>query len=935
MFNYEDDILDELDEELYHYGVGHLHGGNSGRYKWGSGEKPFHHSTDFLARIDELKKEGKSESDIAKYLGILNDDGKPSSTKLRIQISLANSEVRRAKHIQAKKLREEGKTLDEIAEIMGFKNDSSVRTLLNEDRAVRMNQAQTTADFLKEVVDKKGMIDVGKGVEYELGNISKEKLNEALYILELEEYPTYTGGISQPTNPGQQTIQKVLCPPGTQHKDIYSMDQVHSVADYEKRLTDNGDNVRPTFHYPASMDSKRLAIRYAEEGGIDKDGVMEIRRGVKDLSLGNSHYAQVRILVDGDRYLKGMAIYSDDLPDGVDVLFNTNKSTGTSKRDVLKKISDDPDNPFGSLIKEHGGQSFYDDPKGKFTDSVTGKKQSLSLINKRAEEGDWQEWSDTLPSQFLAKQKPELVKKQLGLSAAARQEEFNDIMALENPTVKKHLLMKFADTCDSDASHLQAASLPRQKYHVILPVPELKDTEVYAPKYKNGEQLALIRFPHAGTFEIPIVTVNNKHKKAKSMLGNAIDAIGINSKVAETLSGADFDGDTVMTIPVNSKVKITSTPRLNGLIGFDPKIKYGTIENEKGERVNANGIKVKIMGETQKGIEMGKASNLITDMTIKGASDDELEKAVRHSMVVIDAPKHKLDYRQSYIDNDIANLKKKYMGHEDTIFKSGYTEGASTLLSRANAEVDVLKRKGSPHIDKETGEVTYKTVREEYVGKDGKTHVRTQKSTQMAEVKDANILSSGHPVEDLYASYANKMKNLANKARKEMMSTGNLKYSPSAKEAYSKERESLLSKLNISQKNAPKERLALRLANSEIQAKRQDNPDMTKKELKKLRQQATARARVKVGAQRTPIEITDKEWEAIQAGAISENKLTEILKNTDIDVLREKATPRTRKNTLSNAKLSLISSMSSRGYTISEIADRLGVSPSTVSKHLK
>lgn len=915
--------------------MGHLNGGNSGRYKWGSGKNPFHHSTDFLSRINELKKEGKSDSEIAGYLGILGDDGKPSSTKLRIQVSLASNELRRAKCEQAKTLRNEGKSLNEIAKIMGFKNDSSVRTLLNENRAVRMNKAQTTADFLKEMVNKKGMIDVGKGVEHELGNISKEKLNEALYILELEGYPTYTGGISQPTNPGQQTIQKVLCPPGTQHKDIYNMDKVNSVSDYEKRLTDDGENIRPSFHYPASMDSKRLAIRYSEDGGAEKDGVIEIRRGVEDLSLGKSHYAQVRILVDGDRYLKGMALYSDNMPDGVDVIFNTNKKSDVPKRDVLKKISDDPDNPFGSLIKENGGQSFYDDPKGKFTDSVTGNKQSLSLINKRAEEGDWQEWADTLPSQFLAKQKPDLIKRQLGLSASAREEEYKDICALDNPTIKKHLLMKFADECDSAASHLKAASLPRQKYHVILPITDLKDNEVYAPKYNNGEQIALIRYPHAGTFEIPILTVNNKHKNAKSILGNAIDAVGINSKVADRLSGADFDGDTVMTIPVNSKVKITSTPRLEGLEGFDPKMKYGTIENNKGERVNANGIKVKIMGETQKGIEMGKASNLITDMTIRGASPEELAKAVRHSMVVIDAPKHKLDYRQSYIDNDIANLKKKYMGHEDTIFKNGYTEGASTLLSRANAEVDIVKRKGSPKIDKDTGEVSYKTVREEYIGKDGKTHIRTQKSTQMAEVKDARLLSSGHPVEETYAAYANKMKNLANKARKEMMSTGNLKYNPSAKAAYATERESLLAKLNISQKNAPKERLALRLANSEIQAKKQDNPDMTKKELKKLRQQATARARARVGAKREPIDITVKEWEAIQAGAISEHKLSEILKNTDIDKVREYATPKNYKNTLSSSKVSLISSMSSRGYTISEIADRLGVSSTTVSKYLK
>ena len=100
-----------------------------------------------------------------------------------------------------------------------------------------------------------------------------------------------------------------------------------------------------------------------------------------------------------------MAIYSDDLPPGVDVRFNTNKKKGTPTRDVLKKISQDPDNPFGSLIKA-GGQSYFIDKDGN---------RQLSLINKRAEEGDWGDWSDSLPSQFLSKQPQELIQKQLNL----------------------------------------------------------------------------------------------------------------------------------------------------------------------------------------------------------------------------------------------------------------------------------------------------------------------------------------------------------------------------------------------------------------------------------------------------------------------------------------------------------------------------------------
>ena len=559
------------DDILMHYGMPR----RSGRYPWGSGDNPYQHSGDFLSRVEELKKsnftftdkDGKTytgEVAIAKSMGL-------STTQFRTQMSLAKDERRSADVATAKALRAKGYSLNEIADKMGFANDSSVRSLLNESSEARMNQAKQTAEFLKKQISEKGMIDVGTGVERELG-ISKEKMNQALYILEMEGYPIYGGGVPQVTNPGKQTNIKVLCPPGTEHKEIYNFENVHSVRDYVSH--DDGETF-DKFVYPKSMDSSRLKIRYAEDGGIQKDGVIEIRRGVDDLSLGDSHYAQVRILVDGNRYLKGMAVYSDDLPDGVDVMFNTNKKKGTPTSDVLKKVKDDPDNPFGSLIKA-GGQSYYIDADGK---------RQLSLINKRAEEGDWGEWADKLPSQFLSKQSLSLVNKQLNLAASDKMAEFDEICSLTNPTVKKSLLKSFADDCDSAAVHLQAAALPRQKYQVILPITSMKDNEVYAPNYKNGETVALVRYPHGGTFEIPILTVNNKQAEARRILGNTPkDAIGINSKVAERLSGADFDGDTVMVIPCNSgksKVKITSTPPLKGLEGFDPKLEY-VIDEQSG-----------------------------------------------------------------------------------------------------------------------------------------------------------------------------------------------------------------------------------------------------------------------------------------------------------------------------------------------------------------
>ena len=898
-------------DELLHYGIKR----RSGRYPWGSGDDPYQRSGDFLSRIDELKKNGLSETEIAKSMGL-------STTQYRVQKSLAKEERRSLEVARAKSLRSDGKSLNEIASIMGYANDSSIRSLLNESSEARMNQAKQTAEFLKKQVDEKGMIDIGTGVERQLG-VSKEKLKQAVEMLKMEGYEEYGGRVDQVTNAGKKTTLKVLCKPGTEHKEIYNYDKIKSLDDFISY--DDGQSFKKSFVYPESMDSKRLAIRYAEDGGVLKDGIVEIRRGVKDLSLGESRYAQVRILVDGTHYIKGMAVYSDDLPPGIDVVFNTNKSKDKSKMEVLKAIKDDPDNPFGSLIKEHGGQSYYDDPKGKYTDPITGKKQSLSLINKRAEEGDWGEWADHLSSQFLSKQSMVLIKKQLGLAAADKQSEFDDIMKLDNPTIKRHMLESFAEDADAAAVHLKAAALPRQKYQVILPIPDMKDTEVYAPQYDNGEKVALIRYPHGGTFEIPILTVNNKHVNAKKTLGNALDAVGINSNVAERLSGADFDGDTVMVIPTrgngkNLKVNITSTPPLKELEGFDPKMKYGG----KPEGT------FKPMRNTQ--TEMGIISNLITDMTLKGASQEELARAVKHSMVVIDAEKHKLDYKQSEVDNGIAALKKRYQERIDA--NGNVKTGASTLISQAKGQVTVLKRVGSPIVN-EDGSLTYKESLETYIDpKTGKTKYRTQTSTKMAEVKDAFELSSGTPQEKAYAEYANKMKALANSARKEARVTGKLSYSPEAKAKYKKEVDSLMAKLAVAEMNAPKERKALIMANAVVQAKKKDNPGLTKAEIKKIGQQALTKARNQVGAKRPNFEITESEWQAIQTGAITDSKLSAIIKYVSTDTLKQLATPRVT-NSLSAAKKNRIKAMEISGHTSAEIAEALGISKTAVNNVLR
>ena len=941
-----------LDDELLHYGMPR----RSGRYPWGSGDEPYQHSRDFLGRVEEMRKakftytdeNGKKwtgDNAIAKSLGY-------NSTDFRTVYAIAKDQRRIDDVATAKRLKEkEGLNNTEIGKKMGI-NESSVRSLLNSDSESRMKQARETAEFLKKNVDEKGMIDVGKGVEREL-NISREKLDQALFILQAEDgYEVHGGRFEQVTNKGQMTTQKVLCPPGTPHSEIYNLDKVHTLNDYISR--DDGQTFEKKFHYPESMDSKRLMIRYKEDGGINKDGLVELRRNVPDLSLGESRYSQVRIMVDGKKYIKGMAVYGDDkdFPPGVDVIFNTNKSNKVAKLDVLKDVKNDPENPFGSLIKDadQGGQYWYTDSNGK---------RKLGLINKRSDEGDWTEWKDALPSQFLSKQSKSMAEKQLGIAKANKQEEFEEIMALTNPTVKKYYLNKFAQSCDSAAIHMQAAALPGQKYHVILPITSMSDKEVFAPGYKDGQKLALIRYPHGGTFEIPIVTVNNKNKEALKMIGKtSIDAIGINSRVAERLSGADFDGDTVMCIPTHDragKVKITSTNPLKELEGFDNKIEYGgekRIGPDGKEHYYRNGREYSIMKKTD--TEMGRISNLITDMTLLGADEKELARAVKHSMVVIDAEKHKLDYKASEKDNNIAGLKKKYQGKTNG--------GASTIISRAKGEYDVLKRQGTPKINikgkewydpkRPEGSLIYKTADDlEYTIKkvnkrtgevSNVTKFRTQKSTKMAETDDANTLVSQykHPMELIYADYANSMKSLANKARLEMVNTGKIAYDRNARRVYDKEVQSLKDKLYKAELNVTRERAANRIAAAQVNSKKaiaeEQGEKLKPKDIKKAGQQALTKAREDVGSvarRDRNIVITDKEWEAIQAGAVSETVLKRILNNSDPDTLRQKAMPKATK-VINQAKANRIKAMSA-SYTIQQIADKLGISTSTVSKYLK
>lgn len=964
---------------LQHYGTPR----HSGRYPWGSGENPYQHQKIFKSTVTDLKNQGLSEKEIATYFGITNRNGKPDVARLRASISRAKTDILNEETARVKTLRDKGYSWQAIADEVGLKNESTARNYYQRATSGKVQELDLVTTSLKNSIKKYDYIDVGPGTELEVGTTA-ERLKTAVLDLEAQGYTRVTPKVSQLGQPGKSTTYTILATPGKTYKDVMDAiknDKIGYISERVEKNPETGELKTYKKETPKSISSDRVYIRYNEDGGLEKDGVIELRKGVDELDLGTSHYAQVRIAVDGTHYLKGMAMYSNDIPDGYDIVFNTNKHRGTPKisndkdNTVLKQMKVDKstgeinvDNPFGSTTVQH----HYISKDGK------EELSALNIVGYREgdehKEGSWGKWSKKISAQFLSKQSPAVAKKQLDISYKSKLDEYNDILNLTNPIIKKKKLAEFADLCDSSAVDLKATGFPRQATHVILPFSDMKENEIYAPNYKNGEEVALVRFPFAGTFESPTLKVNNKPGvgSAYSSINGARDAVGINPKVAAILSGADFDGDTVIVIPTKNQRLTTRkntdlTPALKSLQDFEPKEIYRLPEDAPR------------MKEATKQLEMGKISNLITDMTIKNASSDEIARAVRHSMVVIDAEKHHLDYQKSYSDNGIEELKKKYQynGVNKETGKEEYG-GASTLISRSKSQQMVDKRKdwflAKNSIDEQGNKlysyydrnkpsekkyVEYQQIREKVInpktGKEkwgewrslrkndilsDKTEVRTvtrqTESTKMAETNDAMTLLSGpnkegSEIERVYGDYANKLKSLANKARKEYISTKGAVYKKSAAEAYKAEVESLNRKLYLAVKAKPNERHAIIMANKVVSAIKESNPDITKQDLKKRQAQALNEARLAVnnGQPRYRIDITPKEWEAIQAGAFTNEKASAILENARSEQITEYAMPKDKK-ILTSTKISRIKAMKNNGWTAAEIADTLGISTSTV-----
>lgn len=930
-------IPEEERDAIKHYGIRK----RSGRYPYGSGkedsqkypweasETPEERAGEFQAIMKDLRRQGLKDKEIAASFGM-------TQSELRTTISQAKEAKKAADIAQARVLKEKGLSNVAIGKKMGIP-DTTVGNLLKEGAEDKANILSSTVAMLEDQVGKHKYVDIGKGVELHL-NISHEKLRDARRLLESEGYKTQYVKVEQ-LGTGKFTTYKVLTAPGTSWKETNEAIQKGQLHQIRVRSSDKGrtyDAIQP----PISIDPGRVKVRYAEEGGTDADGVIYVRRGVKDVSLGKSNYAQVRIAVGGTHYLKGMAMYNDNMPKGVDLVFNTNKKNTGNKLDAMKEMKVDKetgkvdkDDPFGSMIDD---QIYQKNADGTFVRDTSGRKIVESAMNIVNKEGTWDTWAKTLSSQMLSKQKPNLAKEQLALARESKEREFREIMALNNPSIKKHLLEKFADSADSAAVHLKAAHLPRQATKVILPVNTLKNDEIYAPTFRDGELVALVRFPHGHISEIPMLRVNNRHPDAKKLLGRAPDAVGIHHSVAERLSGADFDGDTVLVIP-NNQGKVRNAAPLEGLKGFDPQSAYPPYDGMRtidGGTYNAATRKTEFRegqkaNPKAKGMEMGKISNLITDMTVLGAPDDEIVRAVKHSMVVIDAEKHKLNYKLSAQQNGIPALVKKYQPRP-----AGKPDGgASTLISRATSQERVLDRKlrsakeGGP-IDPKTGKLVYvQTGVEFHTGKK-----KTEKSTKLAETDDAFSLVSDRntKIERVYAEHSNSLKSLANQARRELLGIKDFEYSPSANKHFQAEVKMLNAKLGEALMNAPRERQAQVLANAVYRRKLEANPDMEDSEKKKVKSKALANARDQVGAGKDKIEITPEEWLAIQAGAISKTMLEKILDNTDVDKVKELATPRDKP--VMDAAMKSRAMLLLRGdrYSLADVADQLGISVTTL-----
>ena len=1050
-----------MDTYLSHAGVAHDEnppGRGSGRYPFGSGNRKHQHSWDVYSRIEKLRATGMDPKDIAKAMGWTMDQYNKETGKVEKVGNTAKYKAEReiAVHERAMDQYEElmwyrshtdpktGKpySTSEIARQMGFKSESSLRSFEDSAKASESSPLFVAAEKVKENASKTGFLDVGKGSNLYL-DITDDRMKTVLAVLEKEGYAVvndvYTAQLS---GEDKHTTRKVLIAPeltgntDSENRKIAwqalkdnKVERFYDDDDAKMNLEKDGTEK----HYePVRVDLSRIKVRYDEQGGTAKDGMIEIAADINkngdivprnpDLCLGYrgdgqlARYAQVRIAVDGGKelagetnptggkYIKGMAVYNTDLPKGTDILVNSNKSETKGLKKALKDMEEGKDNPFGAATI----QQFYTDPK-------TGEKKlsAIQIVGATTMddhdahvEGRWAQWSKNLPAQFLSKQNLSLVKQQLKVDTIKSEDELDTIMSIKQPVIKRQLLIDYAESRDKAAEELKGAPLPGQKTHVLIASTTLKDNEAYCANYDTGTTVALVRFPHAGPFEIPVVKINNRNKEMQQAIGKSpLDAIAINKNVADRLSGADFDGDNVIVIPMSRKnadgsfdaaARIKSERALKDLENFNVE-EYGVDSPKNKNYINSKGEPTYKYPKTEKakGTEMGKITNLITDMYAAGCDDTgELARAVKYSMVVIDSKKHTLNYKLAYKELDIKELEKKYQTKEN-----GKVGGANSIISKSTSEISVDKmewRYGK--IDPETGkkimvapqkttEVKRKPVYAEapagyvYYDKEGKAHkskyfkdsdgnnvvatytgkvvktkdgnykyepgsgrqqwvddkevTRQMKVTRMANTDDAYTLLSKNPskIEIAYADYANHQKTLANQARKAAAAIDtSYPLDPKAKKEYAKEVESLNAKLAKAEKNSIRERQAQTLATSRVNAEMDANPGMYSDESDRKKLRDRALKQARFDCNAQKDRVTFTDSE----WEAIENKAVAATTLSKLlrnaDQMEYTRLAIPRSDTISAAKRSRVKALASQGYSQEEIAKMVdGISTSSVS----
>ena len=885
-----------------------------------------------------------------------------SIERLRQEKSKAYNRERIERHEKAMELKAQGLSRSEVARRLGV-TEGALRYQAKTDVKKKANKTYEIANLLMEICDKKQIIDVGEGAE--LGSMfercARTRFKNALSICEDNGYGNYVIKCPQMgSEMGNSTKIQVLCAPGISRQEVKSrLADIQPIDDIEQDLNLSNAGIPPI----TWIDSSRIYVRYADspESGKDLDGLIQIRPGLRDLNLGACRYAQVRIAVDGSHYMKGICCYAPDIPYGYDVVYNSNKKRGAPKDKVFKPFNKikgtdmiDWENPFSATIKIESKLKYvpryYKDEFGA---------THVSPINVIYEAGDWAAWRRNVSAQFLSKQQIPTVKRQLTLTVAERHVQLEILLSLTNPAVKKKLLYDFAEKCDRDAVELKATAFSGQQYYVLVPFPDLPVNRIYAPNYKDGTLVVLIRYPHAGPFEIPTLVVDNNLPRAKWVLGNAPDAVGIHPSVAGILSGADFDGDFVVLIPLGNGVSVKTMLPLEKLNGYEPKELYSTVTDPvTGKKINPKtGKVVKIMTDKQTQTEMGLITNLIADMEIMGAPIEHIERAVKHSMCVIDAHKHELDYLQSYSDNGIAELKIYYQGAAKA--------GAATLITRAGSRADITYKKRSRHDDPETGEKIFTDAPRKFTGRDGKEREIKKHSTKMYENDDAfNLLSDGqYPIEIVYGNFANEMKRLANLARKEAMACPKLVANPSAKKAFAPQLKSLEYKLDLAVANQTRERMAQLYTFCKFLEKLNENKfyisqlieeidkddtlterkkkkkkrecykenSLDKEEKDKIIQQYLIASRLRFNAHANLIKYTPEEWLAINSGAVSQTKFDKFYRYSDKDELKKLAMPK-EEEIPSASKIEYILRLNAENFPTYEIAERVALSVGKVTK---